>query len=288
MADTYVWTPPGATPEAIEKFLSLRPGIPDYMRESVIDWFRRGKYNHETADIGFLLRYQTVAKQDIGMRAGAHVKHGELSQFLRTLDQETFASLIHFLLSEIHLPNGRYRDARAEALQKILAEGGSSWMVGTVQGRLGLVERIPSAVAATVENVISSADKASGLLQKAWELAFGANKSPSHAYFDAVRAVEVLSCPLFSPKDKEPTLGKDINVLRNKPTGFEFVMSGSKQATATEHLLSMMQLLWHSQSDRHGSDDYQDVSVEEAQAAVLLASTLIGWFSKGMIRRVSA
>lgn len=32
----------------------------------------------------------------------------------------------------------------------------------------------------------------------------------------------------------------------------------------------MMQLLWHSQTDRHGSEDYADVTVEGAQAAVPL------------------
>lgn len=32
-------------------------------------------------------------------------------------------------------------------------------------------------------------------------------------------------------KDKEPTLGKDINVLRNKPEAFEFVMEGSRFTT---------------------------------------------------------
>lgn len=30
---------------------------------------------------------------------------------------------------------------------------------------------------------------------------------------------------------------------------------------------------------------YADVTIEEAQAAVLLATTVVGWLSKGMLRR---
>ncbi len=137
-----------------------------------------------------------------------------------------------------------------------------------------------------VQDTLSSADKASELLRSAWESAFGVNPKPSHAYYDAVRSVEVLSCPLISPNDGNATLGKDINVLRSGANKWQFAMSGSRTSSPVEHVISMMQLLWHSQTDRHGRADYEDVSLAESQAAVLLASTLVGWLSKGMLTRI--
>jgi hypothetical protein len=48
-----------------------------------------------------------------------------------------------------------------------------------------------------------------------------------------------------------------------------------------------MKLLWHSHSDRHGHGDYVGVTAEESQAAVLLASTLVGWFAKGLVTKAA-
>lgn len=285
MASDYVWTPVGASSAEIEEFLSLRPGIPVYMRESIIEWMRNGRYNHEYSDLSFLRRFQTASKIYLGIKANKSARYDKLCDFLSELKDYDFVNLVHFMLSEISVNlNGRLPH-RVQSLENILASGGSSYTVGMVGGRYGLTERIPAAVADTVEEVISSSGKASELLSKAWEMAFGVNKSPSHAYSNAVKATEVFSCPLFSPKDKVATLGKDIRVLRNGEEKFHFAMQGPKNSTSTQHLLSMMELLWHSQTDRHGEADYTSVTIEEAQAAVLLSSTLVGWFSKGLVTR---
>lgn len=285
MTDDYVWTPLGASADGLTEFLSLRPGIPDYMRESVLSWIRDGKNVRELTSADFIVRFQTASKNNLGIRAGMRISYEELNKFLRSISDDIFSNLIHFILSEISVYQHGDSEKRVARLEAILSTGGSSYAVGMVQGRYGLVERMPTAVVDTVEAVISSASKASSLLSKAWELAFGMNKSPSHAYIDAIKAVEVFSGPLFSPNDSQSTLGKDINVLRTGEANFEFVMIKSGHSTSLQHVLSMMQLLWHSQTDRHGDANYESVSAEEAQSAVLLASTLVGWFSKEMVFR---
>ncbi|MGP5220415.1 hypothetical protein [Arthrobacter rhombi] len=285
MTADYVWTPLGASSDELTEFLSLRPGIPGYMRESVLGWIRNGKSGREMTGSEFLVQFQTASKTNLGISAGMRISHDEMSKFLRSLSGDIFSNLVHFILSELVVNQHGDSGRRAERLEAILSTGGSSYAVGMVQGRYGLVERMPTAVVDTVESVISSASKASSLLSKAWELAFGMNKSPSHAYIDAIKAVEVFSGPLFSPNDSHATLGKDINVLRTGEANFEFVMIKSGNSTSLQHVLSMMQLLWHSQTDRHGDANYESVSAEEAQSAVLLASTLVGWFSKGMVSR---
>lgn len=284
MTSPYVWTPLGASADEMTEFLTLRPGIPDYMRESLISWIRYGEVSAGVASTTFLLKFQTAAKTNLGI-IGNRLSNETLGKLLRRMDPETFANLVHFMLSETSGAITGRLSPRAQTVEDVLSSGGSSYSVGINRGRYGLVERVPAAVADTVEEVISSSGKASSLLSSAWDQAFGMNKNPSHAYSDAVKAVEVYSSPLFSPNDKLSTLGKDLNVLRNGEANFEFAMTGSQHTTAIGHVVSMMQLLWHSQTDRHGEENYVGVSVAEAQAAVLLASTLVGWFSKGMVAR---
>lgn len=48
-------------------------------------------------------------------------------------------------------------------------------------------------------------------------------------------------------------------------------------------LLGMLKSLYRGQRDRHGSDAYSDVTPEEAEAAVLMAVPLVGWFARGLI-----
>lgn len=284
MTSDYVWTPLGASPDELTEFLTLRPGIPRYMRESVISWITDHEVERGYADTAFILRFQTAAKIDLSITRGL-MSGADLGTFLRRMVSNNFANLVHFILSDYSVTFDGKTPKRVRLLEESLSSGGSSYTVGVIQGRFGLMDRVPAAVADTVEEVISSAGKASSLLSSAWEKAFGMNKNPSHAYSDAVKAVEVLSCPLFSPNDRLATLGKDINVLRNGEANFQFVMPGSQHTTAVQHVVSMMQLLWHSQTDRHGEENYASVSEEEAQAAVLLASTLVGWFSKGMVSK---
>ncbi|MFC9360783.1 hypothetical protein ACFTZB_29945 [Rhodococcus sp. NPDC057014] len=288
MSSDYVWTPPGLDESELEQFLTIERGIPNAANESIHRWLTRDMYGHEFMDVTVFLRFQTAARQDLGFMNVGLTDVDQVLQVLRGLDQTVRAYLVDFMLSEITPSRLGTRPQRVEELQKILGASGAGWQVGLRKERYGLVEVMPGGVVDIVEEAMSAADQASSLLRAAWERAFGIDQSPSHAYYDAVRAVEVLSCPLISPKDANATLGKDINVLRNAPDKWEFSMKGSKFVSPVEHVVSAMQLLWHSQSDRHGRADYEDVSADEAQAAVLLSSTLVGWLSKSMLRRSEA
>lgn len=232
-----------------------------------------------------LLRdFQAASGIDLNLNQQDYVRVSVMRAFLKDLDEKTLTYLIDYKLSKSRVGYS-YGSGNSRSLELILHSAGSKWTVGARQGRYGLVSRIPAGVVQIVEEIVSAQDKASEMLKRAWEKAYGLSSSPSDAYHDAVKAVEILANPLLSPKDKDATLGKDINVLRTQKEKWSFVMSGSKHTTAVEHILSMMQLLWHSQSDRHGQADYEDVSVQEAQAAVLLASTLVGWLAQSALKK---
>lgn len=271
----------------LEDFFSLRKDIPENARESILRWIFNNKADHERIDWSIMLEFQQAARVDLGFLTVSSVRVSQAHQVLRKLDPTHRLWLTDFRLSRFALNRQKEPDL-VTALKKILRDSGSSWTVGLVGNRYRLVEVLPGAVVNVVEHMVSRNDKASELLRSAWESAFGVNPKPSHAYYDAVRSVETLSCPLVSPNDSNATLGKNINVLRNSPNKWSFVMNGSVQTSSIEHLVGMMRLLWHSQTDRHGKADYEDVSLEEAQAAILLASTLLGWLAKGFLKRVES
>lgn len=284
MSEEFVWTPPGLDEQTAQAFLSLRDGIPTTANEALYRWITDNKSINDYLSVDFLIDFQTALRKDLGLRNAGITRVDLLMDFLRKLDQLTLAYLLDFMLSK-YTPSFSAR--RITTLREILRASGAGWMVGLRGERCGLLEVMPTGVTQSVEHVVSLNSQAGSLLQNAWNSAFGINKKPSHAYYDAVRAVEVLSTPLFSPKDQSATLGKDINVLRNAPHKWISPLKGSsKTASSVEQVLSMMQLLWYSHTDRHGHEDYSDVSIEEAQAAVLLASTLVGWFSQGMLKRI--
>lgn len=231
------------------------------------------------------VQFQTASRIDLGVAVLDFEYIGTARRVLTGMTDRVLTYYIDFLLSQA-AASDTWVTQSIRNLESILDRSGSNWTVGSRRGRWGLVERVPSGVAEVVDSVMSKQDLASGQLRKAWGEAYGVNPSPSHAYHDAVKAVEILTATLISPKNNISTLGTDIRDLRNGKHKWEFVMAGSKHETSVEHLVSVMELLWHSQSDRHGHEDYKDVTSEEAKAAVLLASTLVGWFSQDALRRV--
>lgn len=284
--DVYRWTPPGLSSEEVEQFLSIQTGIPQRARDALAVWVTDYKTNGDAVDTEQFIRFQTASGIDTAFTHQDWARVDNVRRWFRELSERTMVYFIDFTLSGYKISRGSsYVPDLVEKLEGILYNAGAGWTIGEKQGRYGLVERVPAGVAVVVDLVLSTQDKASEMLRRAWNKAYGVTRSPSDAYHDAVKAVEILANPLISPNDADATLGKDINVLRTQAHKWCFVMAGSKHATAVEHLLSALQLLWHSQSDRHGKDDYQDVSEDEAKAAVLLASSIIGWLSQGALER---
>lgn len=282
--DDFVWTPPGLSADSAESFLSTRKGIPENARPQILRWLIRDKYDHEHVDLDEYLKFQTALRRSLGLVARKRAAVDKLREWLDGLDEDTLTALVDFRLSDAYPRPSHNSTPQGEvaAIRRVLYSAGSSWTVGDRSGRWGLIEALPGPVIEAAKTVVSQAGKASPLLESAWANAFGTDKRPSHAYFDAVRAVEVFSCPLISPKDKSATLGKDINVLNNKQEAWTFALSGGH---SIDRLVGTLRLLWHSQTDRHGREDYEDVSVNEAQAAVLLATTIVGWLSQGLLQR---
>ncbi len=119
-------------------------------------------------------------------------------------------------------------------------------------------------------------------LQKLYDL----HPDPSGAYVDIILAVEAVSCPLFLPADKLPTLGKVIAHLEAAGAKYEYVLADRTGAPGSpEGVVAMLSDIWEGHSDRHaGGPLCVPVSQESAEAAFSVAVTLVQLFSKGAVR----
>jgi len=176
-----------------------------------------------------------------------------------------------------------------ERLKSALEEGGSAWRVATdAAGACCLERRVDETATLAAREVVRQANRPAAHLALAWNAAFGQAPAPGTAYREAVRAVEAAALPVVLPKDPTGTLGRVIVALRDAPHKWSVVLRPAAGHDPIETLRLMLELLWKSQFDRHGTADESvplSVTPEEGSAAVVLATTLVQWFQSGAVAR---
>ncbi|MET3945799.1 hypothetical protein ABIB49_000474 [Arthrobacter sp. UYCu512] len=133
------------------------------------------------------------------------------------------------------------------------------------------------------DEVLSDAALASQKLKEAWADAYGVSPRPSVAYANAVVAVEIAALEVVPINKPDPTLGDVITILDTQQKYWSLPFRDNDKAPRIEVLVKLMRLLWRGHSSRHGRPDYRDASDEEARGAVLLAATLVGWLTAGLL-----
>ncbi len=168
---------------------------------------------------------------------------------------------------------------RIHELKQLLTDAGSEWTVGEKDGHSTLVKRVHSGVVDSARAVMTSQGASGVLLTEAWTALYGTNPDPEEAYEKAIKAVEEAGAEKVAPNDAHATLGKMISQTRDQRWVLPLSSADASVPTA------MMRALWQSQESRHGGNSYRKPTLEEAEAAVLLAVPLVQWFRSGVFRR---
>lgn len=289
MGDT-VWRPLSVqTEEQTADYDALHEGVPEWMQSSLWDWIKGCIY--------------LELRDSVGYRSGCNIDLAEsLSRTLRipmvSLASQGYAHAQAQAAIHAFRESGRPLDivdylishceyADLSALDRLLAECGSAWKVGERDGFKGLERRVPEGVQVAADHAMQECGRSGRRLAHAWELLYGVRPDPTGAYAEAVKAVEAVACPLLCPSDKEPSLGKAINVVRTQH--WRVPMSKEHEYAVTEDvLLGMLRILWNGQHDRHDDGEPSapgNVSLEEATVAVGLAVTLVHWFAADLVVR---
>lgn len=274
-----IWTPFGLSPAEVDAYGVLVEGVPVWMREPLVSWAAAQLIDSH----GYVINERWVTAQsrtrmEMGARIDSIVRGSQLRSLLREMAASDLLVLIDFLV-------GHVSPRSAPDLEGILCSTSSRWMVGhRIGNRFGLVERVPEGVRQAAESVAASTGTAGALLSRAWAGVHGFEPSDSGAYADAVRAVEIAAIAVVQPSNDHATLGTVIGQMR-ADGDWTLPLRERKENPSSAMLLNLAAGLWLGHRDRHGSPDYSDVTHEEARVAVVMAVTLVDWFSSGAVAR---
>jgi hypothetical protein len=280
-----------------EEAYALHDGIPEWLKPSVWDWIAQvlkalcepPSGSHPAAYVAYeswedhyrrLLRMlQTELQLPLRWLSLEGAKNDLLERSIK--DPQVGLNVLDWLLHFMHPHGARH----ADELESILHRGRSKWCVSA--GRDSLEERVAREVAERAAQLTTSGTRPGRHLREAWHSVYGRNPNPSFAHSQAVKAVEAAAIPLACPNDATATLGKIIGIMKATGDRWKLALQPTT-GDAVNHVVSMMQLLWKSQYDRHGTPDPSaplSVGREEAEAAVHLALTLTHWFESGAVSR---
>ena len=274
------WVAFGLTDDQAEQYTVLVDGVPQRMREPVIAWLR---HVFRGGDSGLVRAERTrhiemLTGVPMGVADERYYRWAQYNEVFRTMKEDHLLKVIDAVLAS------QWRYTQTAGLEEALRLSKSKWMVGTRMGKPGLQAREPEGVQDMVEATIASGGTAGQILARAWGKVHALTPDDPGAYADAVRAVEAAAKPLIEPDNDDATLGGMAGVMRSQGD-WRLPLREHQHAPTAEMLVAMMRSLYRGHADRHGTDDYRDVTHEEAKAGVALAAILVSWFASGAVQR---
>lgn len=264
------------------EFDALHEGVPAWLRSSLFGWINgqllyRPAMGGSVVDADRLKQLERRLRlEELNWRSTKDAQESLLNRCNN--DPDLFLDVLDALVATLSGPDVV---TDLKVIVKTLDEGGSAWTIGRSEdNRFQLERRIDHTVVDAARSTVAGAGRAGQYLANAWSATYGRRPNPSHAYREAVRAVETAAIPTVCPNDGVATLGRIIGQLR-AGKGHAVALHPAKGSPA-DALIAMLELLWTAQLDRHGTADPTaplTVTDTEARTAVHLATTLVQWFS---------
>lgn len=261
------WMPLSAreNPDLAQQYETLHDGVPEWLLEPLRVWI--GSNISQYGNPAELITGEWVLDLSTSLRMRFPLRVDKIppDRSLDVIDRILYRGV---------------REAQRSQLERVLSQGGSLWRVT----KRGLERRMGADLQSAAESVFADTGRYASHLRDAWQKAWGRNPDASGAYRDSVRAVEAAYRPIVSPDNERATLGTIISNVRDKPTKLRVRLQSGDGSDNVERIVAMLELLWKSQSDRHGTDDEAaplNVSIEEAQDAVALATILVHLAQQG-------
>ncbi len=291
------WRPLGVeTDTEVAAYDALHDGITEWMKEPFWDWVKLNlvsqAYDYDGFDMlvldnSFVLEMSQILQIPvIGLTVTPSSSDWARNQINKVvsqlMDSQKGLQIADYILA---FKEG----SSSEKLEEILFRSKSKWTIGERYEHLGLIARVPMGVKDSLDIALSRSSRAGRDLAQAWEDLYGLNPDPSNAYRLSVRAVENAAIPIISPNNTRATLGTVIRDMENQKRWKLPLSREDSRALSSEVLLKMMKMLWVGQHDRHGGQsDSTAVSIDEATAAVAVATTLVHLFDAKLVTSTRA
>lgn len=264
--------------------------VPDWMFGALWEWVIR-RYPLTVGGRGPLSQVPRMEARDeyrqIGMALGITVEDvgtwtsaDRMQELLRTRCLERRVTLLE--VADYWLAHGNGSISAINALDEVLAQGRSAWMVQR-DAPPYLARRLAPEVRAAAEATMGRPGEH---LARAWRAIYSRTPSPSEGYREAVKAVEASAGPVVSPANTRRTLGTIIRDLESKPEKWSIRLRTDNPIASVPTVTAMLDILWTGQTGRHADPDPTgrlDVTQDDAEAALHLALTLVHWFTTGVV-----
>ena len=279
------WSHWGLDDEEIAEYSALHEDIPGHLETSLWSWVRdavtvpAATYASAYSDSELVRQFERILQVPIKWPHNRTDVIWAIQQAYLDRPIRDIWRLVDWLLGHGHAHGG--------TLKQYLLQSGSAYTVEAADnGKSYLVKRVPEGVQDAATAAFRHAN-AGRRLAKAWEAAFGVEPDPTKAYAEAVKAVEDAAIPVVPTGKQEPTLG---DVIRAIDGGTWRLPHLREHNLAPSHdvLVAMLRMLWRGHHDRHGGPStvgVPAVTPEEAESAVILAVTLVGWFATGKVQQ---
>ncbi len=282
-----VWRPWDADDGEFEERSLIRELIPPSLYAPVIEWIRNelrpGSYSY--VDMGRVHELQSALQVSLRLQG----RYVEADDVLRTIAQEGdqfVARVIDFFLSDYEEDPYGQPPANVEALKWHFDSAASAADIALQHGVYRLRRRVPEGVEELAEASRQTAPSPAGQhLGKAWTEAYALTPNTSLVMTEAIKAVEAAAHPVVTPNAKKIRLGMITQTVKDQ-SGWTLAFP-TRDDGHPDHkavLVGMLETLIIAQADRHGGTA---PTIVEAQGHVQLASTLVQWFSTGVVMRAA-
>lgn len=280
-----VWEPWDATEEEVVELRTVRDLVPRELRPALRRWLR-----HRLATSGgswVLDRQVHLVQSSLRLDLSEFERGGAAEDILDFIEEEhgdkMMVRVADLALAQIPVdPLGNHPDAVVELVRQLDLTSAAVG-VSPDSGRYRIVRRLPEGVEEAAQAGVDAGGAGAGRhLALAIDATRGVDPNPSLAMAEAIKAVEGAAGPVVMPTDRRaPRLGKIVQTLRDKRDWD--LRFGRRDDDVPDHrqvLIGMLETLTYAQTDRHTGPQ---PSPEEAQSHVMLASTLVEWFSSGTV-----
>ncbi|WP_341974665.1 hypothetical protein [Microbacterium sp. LWO13-1.2] len=271
------WRPWDASDDEYEDLLVVRELIPPTLREPLMAWLAGALTSDRWVSEA---RYHFI-QSSLRRRLDASSLH--VDAVTHAIEEQGDRFLLQVV--DLLLANGTSTEDVRDALvlEAHMRLNASALKVDNSSGVNRLRRRMVEGVEESMQIAVDAALSLPAVhLANAVRQIQSLEPNTSEAMAEAIRAVEQAARAVVTPKDKQARLGKIVAALREKQ-GWSLALQqrDDGEPNHQEVLIGMLETLAFAQQNRHGG---AAPGADEATAHVLLASTLVGWFSTGAVR----
>lgn len=283
-----VWRPWDADDEEHEERSLIRELLPASLHGAVMAWIRAELHpgSHSFVDLRRVHELQSALQVDFRLQE----RYVDADDMVRVIVQKGapfVARVVDYFLAGYEIDQWGNTPGAVQSMRWHFDSAASAAEVALQDDVYRLRRRVPVGVEELAEASKQSASASAGqYLGKAWREAYSLTPDTSLVMTEAIKAVETAAHPVVTPTAKKKRLGMMTQTIKDQ-SGWTLAFPNRDDGHPDHKavLVGMLETLIIAQADRHGG---AAPSVVEAQGHVQLASTLVQWFSAGLVVRATA